>query len=145
MRLNLNPLDEERYAQITETGAVLSDILFFDLANDASELSRSTEHDPTRRKFIVWPDTVGHDACAIFMKGIDLRHETYLGRRARETIDRLFKVREVRSVTSTHSVLADPSRSIGIVASLAARKRTGGVNRSLQNESVARGKHILPF
>jgi hypothetical protein len=44
MRLNLNPLDEERYAQITETGFVFPDILFLDLANNFPELSRSTEH-----------------------------------------------------------------------------------------------------
>src|SRR5258705_8135451 len=145
MRLNLNPLDEECYAQITETGVVLSDILFFYLANYVPELSRSTEHDSPRRKVRIWPDTVGHDACPIFMKGIDLRHETYLGRRVRETIDRLFKVREVRSVTSTHSVLADPSRSIGIVVCLAARKLTGGGNSFPPHEKVAPGKYTPPF
>src|ERR1700730_6378726 len=115
MRLNLNPLDEERYAQITETGAVFPDVLFFDLANDVPELSRSAEHDPTRRKICIRPDTVGHDACPIFMKGIDLRHQTHLGIRTRETLDRPFKVREVRSENSTRSILADPSRGIGIV------------------------------
>src|SRR5450631_168504 len=143
--LRLHSFDEERYAQITETGTVFPDVLFFYLANDVPEFSRSTEHDPTRRKICIRPDSVGHDACAIFIKGIDLRHETYLGIRTRETIDRLFKVREVRGVSSTHSILADPSRGIGIVARLAARELTGGVNRSLQNETVARGKHILPF
>src|SRR5450631_496285 len=143
--LRLHSFDEERYAQITETSTVFPDVLFPDLANDVPEMSRSTEHDPTRREVCIRPDTVGHDAWPIFMKGIDLRHETYLRIRTRETIDRLFKVREVRGVSSTHSILADPSRGIGIVVSLAARKRTGGVNRSLQNESVAWGKHILPF
>jgi hypothetical protein len=63
--LRLHSFDEERYAQITETGTVFPDVLFFYLANDVPELSRSTEHDPTRRKICIRPDTVGHDACPI--------------------------------------------------------------------------------
>src|SRR5438270_12899105 len=89
---------------------LFADIIFFDLANYVPELSRSAEHDSTRRKIRIWPDTVGHDACSIFMKGIDLRHETYFGIGTRETIDRLFEVREVRGHCSARSILADPSR-----------------------------------
>jgi hypothetical protein len=48
--LRLHSFDEERYAQITETGTVFPDVLFFYLANDVPEFSRSTEHDPTPEK-----------------------------------------------------------------------------------------------
>jgi len=50
MHLRLNPLDEKRYAQITGTRFVFPDVLFFYLANEVPELSRSAEYDPTRRK-----------------------------------------------------------------------------------------------
>jgi TolB-like protein/Flp pilus assembly protein TadD len=102
MHLRLNPLDEKRYAQITETRFVFPDVLFFYLANYVPESSRSTEHYPTRRKVCIRQDTVGQDACPILMKGIDLRHETQLGARSRETLDRFFKIRGVRRESSTN-------------------------------------------
>jgi hypothetical protein len=71
MPLRLNPLDEKRYAQITETRVVFTDVLFFYLANYFPELSRSAEHYPTRRKMCIWPDAVGQNARPILMKRID--------------------------------------------------------------------------
>ena len=94
--LRLHSFDEERYAQITETRFVFPDVLFFYLANYVPESSRSTEHYPTRRKVCIRQYTVGQEARPILMKGIDLRHETQLGVRTRETLDRFFKVRRVR-------------------------------------------------
>jgi hypothetical protein len=131
MHLRLNPLDEKRYAQITETRFVFPDVLFFYLANYVPESSRSTEHYPTRRKVCIRQDTVGQDACPILMKGIDLRHETQLGARTRETLDRFFKIRGVRRESSTRYILADASRGIGIVVSFAAWKRTARVRRRM--------------
>src|ERR1700759_1124797 len=65
MHLRLNPLDEKRYAQITETLFVFPDVLFSYLANYVPESSRSTEHYPMRRKVCIRQDTVGQYTCPI--------------------------------------------------------------------------------
>src|SRR4051794_28262155 len=101
MLLRLHLPDVEGYSEIAETINVFPEILFFRLANDIPELSRSAEHYPTGGKVRIRPDPVRHDACPPFMKGIDLRHETCIGLRTRETFDRLFKIRKVFSENST--------------------------------------------
>src|SRR6476620_2536422 len=101
MHLRLNPLDVEGYSEIAETIHVFPEVLFLALANYVPELSRSAAHYPTGRKGRIRPDPVRHDACTPFMKGIDLRRETFIGPRTRETVGRLFKILNALGKNST--------------------------------------------